>query len=223
MNKYGKFTKGSFLKKLDILLKYKYKNENDVDLRFAKELVVYETGREIEELKATDTEVGNKRASIRRWRSYGDSWAKHYPSKIDILADICNVLDCDIDYFLRNEQTEFKKENVSATQRTGLSEKAIDMIANMDEKQKFIMDILLENGDMESILETLYQINASVGAIKIVNVDTGKMDYIKSDEAVKFAFANRIVKIADSLNAESRFVDYCNKLYKNHRKNKEIP
>lgn len=78
----------------------------------------------------------NIESTIKQW--YAKKGKK--PS-IDKLMEICELLDCDIDYFL-TEQTQFKQDNLNAMARTGLEEVTIDEICNLTTSEKHIVDAL---------------------------------------------------------------------------------
>lgn len=94
---------------------------------------------------------------------------------IEKLMSICNVLDCDIDYFL-TEQAELKKEIANASKITGLSYDTIEIFNNintvehnqtktylddanqdyMDKRISFLIDYMMKNNDGRRIFWNMF-------------------------------------------------------------------
>lgn len=73
-------------------------------------------------------------SSVSQWFS-----RRQRPS-IEKLMNICELLDCDIDYFL-TEQKIFKKDIMHASKTTGLQYDTVDIISNFSPEQKQILDL----------------------------------------------------------------------------------
>lgn len=115
-------------------------------------------------------------SSINQWFSPS---LKRFPT-FDKLLRICSLLDCDIDYFL-TEQDVFQKDARSASDYLGLSYDTVERISNYDDKIKGLIDVLVfdnhnnhSNEDMKNadlfldLLDSIheYAINYSTSSIK---------------------------------------------------------
>jgi transcriptional regulator with XRE-family HTH domain len=99
--------------------------------------------------------------SIDQWCAY-----RQKPS-IESLMNICELLDCDIDYFL-TEQEDFKKDITSASEVTGLEYETIEILETLkNSKSKdtenyidkcilFLLDFLLQRINGREILHALF-------------------------------------------------------------------
>ena len=79
--------------------------------------------------------------------------------------NICELLDCDIDYFL-TEQDDFQKEVRSASEYLGLSYNTVERISDYDDKIKGLLDVIVfdnhnnsSNEDMKNA-DLLFDFNA---------------------------------------------------------------
>lgn len=114
-----------------------------------------------------DVSKNNIESSVKKWFSY-----KGKPS-IEKLMNICDLLDCDIDYFL-TEQEGFKKEICNASEITGLNYNAIE---TLDAIQTFVPDYHTQDGLCESknIAQARREFHLDKGIIFLINnllVDT---------------------------------------------------
>jgi len=99
-----------------------------------------------------DKEINNISSSVRQWFAY-----QQKPS-IEKLMNICELLDCDIDYFL-TEQEEFKKDVASAAIEIGLKYTSTEKIKNYSHETKDLLDrmIMHLNGDnLLKLLKSIY-------------------------------------------------------------------
>lgn len=101
------------------------------------------------------------------------------------LIKICDILDCDIDYFL-TEQTEFKKEIENASEVTGLSTENIEKICNWTDDIKDMFESLINHNDFEELLMQLliycysHYMRESSNSIEI-----GKYQYVQDTHYMK--------------------------------------
>ena len=84
------------------------------------------------------------------------NWFAHVSTpNLENLMNICELLDCDIDYFL-TEQVDFQKEPRSASEYLGLSYNTVERISNYDDKIKGLLDVIVfDNHDNFPSLENL--------------------------------------------------------------------
>lgn len=77
-----------------------------------------------------------------------NSWVyKEKLPHIETIIDICNILDCEIDYLLTEQETFTKNtENVSKT--TGLSPKAIEKIQKYSNDDMIVLNSITKRGDI---------------------------------------------------------------------------
>lgn len=69
------------------------------------------------------------------------NWFAHVSTpNLEKLMNICELLDCDIDYFL-TEQDAFQKDVAHASETTGLQYDTADIISNFSPEQKQILDL----------------------------------------------------------------------------------
>lgn len=115
--------------------------------------------------------------SVKSWLSEN---SKVKNPGLDILINICELLDCDVDYFL-TDQKEFKKETAHASEYLGLSYDTVERISNYEEKIKGLLDVIIFNNHNNSsnkniknadllldLLESIheYALNYSTSSIK---------------------------------------------------------
>lgn len=85
-----------------------------------------------------------KQANIERdtfENSFG-SWAyKKVLPYVESIVMICNVLNCDMDYFL-TEQEELRKDIAHASKTTGLQYDTVNIISNFSPEQKQTLDLI---------------------------------------------------------------------------------
>ena len=160
-----KYLKSNFETKFRILLNSRYHNLasrkrrtefcNDFDNKFSKD------GKTIEQ-------------SCKNWFAHVST------PNLENLMNICELLDCDIDYFL-TEQVDFQKEPRSASEYLGLSYNTVERISNYDDKIKGLLDVIVfdnhdnnTNEDMKNsdllfdLLDSIhdYAMNYSTSSIK---------------------------------------------------------
>lgn len=99
--------------------------------------------------------------SIDQWCAY-----RQKPS-IKSLMNICELLDCDIDYFL-TEQEDFKKDITSASEVTGLEYETIEILETIKNNEfkdtenyidkciLFLLDFLLQRANGREILHAMF-------------------------------------------------------------------
>lgn len=109
------------------------------------------------------------------------NWFAHVSTpNLENLMNICELLDCDIDYFL-TEQDDFQKEVRAASEYLGLSYNTVERISDYDDKIKGLLDVIVfdnhnnsSNEDMKNadllfdLLDSIheYAINYSTSSIK---------------------------------------------------------
>lgn len=196
--KYKWHDKGLFLNKLSRRMEDKYKGETNIKKAFIKDFLRYDLSKQIDDIEDGD-KIENLNAKMRRWNSFKGKWENTLPN-LDDMINICNALDCDMDYFL-TDQDIFKNENIDATKRTGLSEKSIDNIVDMDEKSLVILNILFEEDIMSQLLDTIYDMNVQVVRdAERKNTLTDETTRSKLDEeAIKYSYANSIINATSDL------------------------
>lgn len=114
--------------------------------------------------KYNDTENGKLitiENTVKQWGAY-----KQKPS-LEKLMNICEMLDCDIDYFLTSQES-FKKEIFSASETTGLNYKTIEILETIKTSPKmdsekyihkcilFVLDFLLQRTSGRYIFFNLF-------------------------------------------------------------------
>lgn len=151
------YCKENFFPKFEALLDARYCHEREAHRRkhFCEEY---------DKKYAQKNEEGDYTSiysSLRQW-----TWNRT-PS-IEKLMNICELLDCDIDYFL-TEQKEFKKEIASAADVTGLQYETIETLQEIKNSKKrdtnkfidkgilFILDFLLQRKNGRWILWNMFQ------------------------------------------------------------------
>lgn len=86
-----------------------------------------------------------------------DDWlrGKRYPKKIDIVLDLCNALNCDLDYFFTDmpEPTHDLKFIADSTE---LSYQAVQALQNSSEHEQLILDTMLKKGYFRDICFAIY-------------------------------------------------------------------
>ena len=80
------------------------------------------------------TDVGS---SMRSWLSGS---VRKVPG-IEVLMQVCNVLECDVEYFL-TDQKEFQKDSYDAVDVTGLEYETIEQLKRYTPEYRHIIDIL---------------------------------------------------------------------------------
>lgn len=74
--------------------------------------------------------------------------------KAKTLYNLCELLDCDIEYLL-GSQKEYRREYRNASDYTGLSSESIEHIAKLSKAEKQALDIMFEYYDMNRFLHSL--------------------------------------------------------------------
>jgi hypothetical protein len=90
-----------------------------------------------------------------------DTWfskrGKNAPDKIQTIYQICDILDCDIEFFLTSQES-ISKDIAYASEITGLTEITIDQIKDLSAPQKIIVDALFSrSAGATHLIETLQE------------------------------------------------------------------
>ena len=78
----------------------------------------------------------DERKTVEKWRSYTDNGTM---PMIENFPDICNLLDCDMNFLLMEDEPHFNKGYENASDITGLSDQALRAISNI--KNEIVEDI----------------------------------------------------------------------------------
>lgn len=133
------YTKENFIKKLDNAILFKYGNStNDTDIKRNK--AFYD---DFERKYPNDIDI---RQATRSWRSFSKNNLHRLP-KITQLMQICEILNCDIDYFL-TEQVELRKDIANSSAITGLKYESIDFLNTISKNQSPLVKITLQFLDL---------------------------------------------------------------------------
>jgi hypothetical protein len=167
----------NFGKKLNIAINRKYKDlpERKRKAQFKKDFCAnQETTREEKPFSNT----------FHKW-IYGGI----VPDTVTIIK-ICNFFDCDIDYFLTEQET-FSRDVKSASEVIGLQYDTVDRISRYDSALKGLLDVIvvdnhndsekedLKNADfLNDLLSSLhdYAINYSTSSIKYKNAQGNEIE-----------------------------------------------
>lgn len=83
------------------------------------------------------------------------NWFAHVSTpNLEKLMNICELLDCDIDYFL-TEQDAFKKDIRSASEYLGLSYNTVERISKYEDKIKGLLDVIVFDNHNNSSKEDI--------------------------------------------------------------------
>lgn len=128
--------------------------------------------------------------SVRQWRSFKSNQLPN----VENLMKLCSVLECDIDYFL-TEQEEFEKDVQQAADYLGLSYETVERIKNYDGKIKGLIDVItfdnhnnhsdsvLENADLLfELLDSFYSYAINYGTVEIKCKPSVSEEYTISDK-----------------------------------------
>lgn len=152
------YTKETFLRKFEVLLDTKYANLKKHQRRnaFCEDYI---------NMFQTDPDGNNPiESSVKQWFSFSNT---SKPS-LEKLMNICELLDCDIDYFL-TEQTDFKRDTASAAEVTGLEYKTIEILEALKNTTKrnfeeyldkcilFLLDFLIQHIGGRYLLWNMFQ------------------------------------------------------------------
>lgn len=88
-----------------------------------------------------------------------DNWikGKNYPGRISDILYLCNVLNCDLDYFFTNmEAPTYDIKFIS--EEIGLSINSIERLINYDKGTKHLLDSLINNNERKKNLDVLYNL-----------------------------------------------------------------
>lgn len=127
------YSKENFIKKLNYA----------VEFRFETYRAFYKAFND----KYTSFDISQ---AVRSWRSFSKNNANRLPS-INQLIQLCNVLDCDMDYFL-TEQKELKKDIASASEITGLTYENIEKLAHLKYVETQALDMLISHKQFCNLL-----------------------------------------------------------------------
>lgn len=109
---------------------------------------------------------------------------------LEQLMNICELLDCDIDYFL-TEQKVFQRDAQSASNYLGLEYETVERISNYSDKIKGLIDVIVfdnrnnnSNEDMKNsdllfdLLDSIhnYAINYSTSSIRYKTINGGECE-----------------------------------------------
>ncbi len=102
-----------------------------------------------------------KQASIERdtFENSFNSWAyKKVLPYVESIVMICNILNCDMDYFL-TEQEELRKDVAHASKTTGLRYESIEVLEKIKKSyiKPYIMDELLNHDDFEKLIQYIWE------------------------------------------------------------------
>lgn len=104
----------------------------------------------------TEDDKKDKLAVESRTKTVGN-WlnGKNYPKRIDDMLDLCNALNCDLDYFFTYmpEPTHDLKFIADSTE---LSWQAVQALQNLSEFEKLILNTMLKNGYFGDICFAVY-------------------------------------------------------------------
>lgn len=140
------------------------------------------------------------------------SWAyRNVLPETENLIIICNVLDCDIDYFLTTQEN-LKKDVAHASETIGLQYDTVDIISNFSPEQKQILDLLTLSDkptNLGKLLKDFYDYTQSSlqhGTIIDDAVEDAekKERRLHGDELLtirRFDISNKINSILESLRA----------------------
>lgn len=104
--------------------------------------------------------------AVRSWRSFSKNNANRLPS-INQLIQLCNVLDCDMDYFI-TDQKELRKDIASASEITGLNYENIEKIVNLKYTEVQTLNIFISHKNFAPLL---HQINRYLRLDCMQNID----------------------------------------------------
>lgn len=162
--------------KFDSLVSKRYKRANEKTLNNAYRRFYADY------LNQNDEDISQK---VRKWRGL-DKQNESYIPAIEDLLKICNVLDCDIDYLL-SDQEQPRKEISSASDYLNIKYEAAEKIKNYHEKT--IVNAMIENIDLlDKAIDTFY---TNLGASIQIAGEKAKEN---EEQAIKEYMANKILQ-----------------------------
>lgn len=166
------------------------------------------------ELKYADDKT-NIVTQIKNWSTIAN---QTLPS-VTQLIKICDVLECDIDFFLTDDpEVEFNSDMSVTSKTTGLSNEAIMELKKMDEEALLILDVLLENNSMEAILHSISSMNKTAGILELEDISTGKKEKINVSNSMKnYAYVESIINECTSVRKSKKYDDYMTKKFIENR------
>lgn len=126
---------------------------------------------------------------------------------IESLINICELLDCDIDYFL-TEQEDFKKDITSASEITGLEHETIEKILKLDTLSISVLNEVIQHADLINLLHAIH------GYIEVENYK-----YATLNPTAKVDMQTRVTKEYFKYPASTIWSRILDDIYNNHNKN----
>lgn len=134
------FTKDCFAEKFEFLLNVRYSKLDEHKRRgqFENDYSEYY--------------LGNIHSSVSQW------FSRRQKPSIEKLMNICELLDCDMDYFL-TDQKVFKKDTAHASETTGLRYETIEILEKI--KKCYIkphtIDELINHNDFRKLIQYIWE------------------------------------------------------------------
>lgn len=142
------YNKENFVKKIDNAIEFRYKSEKNNTLRKCNSAFYSDFKEKYPE---SDFDIAQ---ALRYWRNFCESTKTRLPT-LKQLIQICNVLDCDIDYFL-TEQSVLRKNIGKTSQEMGFRYTTIENLLNLSDSEKHIIDSLFDKNTVSiDIVKTI--------------------------------------------------------------------
>lgn len=132
-----------------------------------------------------------------KFESRFNSWIyRKVIPEIGSIVMICNVLDCDMDYFL-TEQEELRKDIVNASEITGLSYDAIQVLKQYKDLYRDVLEHLILSNSLWELIKALLR-HAPINTANVNKDDDGLYYQEYSlmrvlEHAIKRLFRNKVL------------------------------
>lgn len=196
------YTKENFIKKLDNAILFKYGNStNDTDIKRNKAFY--------DDFERKYPDGVDIRQATRSWRSFSKNNLHRLP-QIAQLMQICNVLDCDIDYFL-TEQTELRKDIANSSDITGLKYESIEFLNTISKSQSPLVQMTMQFLDLALSSKDNYNDTITSLACIVFHLDDAESEQIASTYDTN---TNKDSKgFIDETNLKDYYLNYGGKYY----------
>lgn len=196
------YSKSTFIDKLDNAIQYRYNNEeNNTDNKRNREFY--------DDFRRKYPDSIDISQAVRSWRSFSENNKTRLPS-VKQLMQICNVLDCDIDYFL-TEQTELRKDIANSSDITGLKYESIDFLNTISKSQSPLVQMTMQFLDLALSSKDNYNDTITSLACIVFHLDDAESEQIASTYDTN---TNKDSKgFIDETNLKDYYLNYGGKYY----------
>lgn len=111
----------------------------------------------------------------------------NYPNSIEDILDMCNALDCDLDYLFTGDLEVPTHDLKFVTEETGLSVDAVSYLKEAAPYEQLMLSIMLETGYFKEICLSIYSYMTM--NYKEMSIEDSRHQKIQMDDMQKMAFA----------------------------------